>query len=141
MIRNAMPRPFPPIWRTARPTTWKSSCAEGTTITSGCEPGGAEAAGGGVYRTLQGEPESLANQLKVIFETPPMPPHPLSAHPRVPLELRRRMQEAVLKLAETEEGRAMLASVRIKNPVIAEFERDYRSIVGLGTAMYAFLLQ
>jgi phosphonate transport system substrate-binding protein len=64
--------------------------------------------------------------LRAILKTPPVASHPLAAHPRVPSAVRGRIANAVLGMAATEEGRRLLASVRLTDPIRADFERDYR---------------
>jgi phosphonate transport system substrate-binding protein len=51
-------------------------------------------------------------------------PHPVVAHPRVPEEVRRQVQRALIELGESEEGRALLAEIPIRRPVEARLE-DY----------------
>jgi phosphonate transport system substrate-binding protein len=67
------------------------------------------------------------DQLRPIFETPPVASHPLAAHPRVPREVRERIAAAVLALAGSDEGQRLLAGVRLSDPIRADYARDYRS--------------
>lgn len=69
-----------------------------------------------------------SDQLRRIFETPPVASHPLAAHPRVPEEVRERIAAAVLALAGSAEGQRLLAGVRLAEPIRADFDRDYRSL-------------
>jgi phosphonate transport system substrate-binding protein len=64
--------------------------------------------------------------LRALFKTPPVASHPLAAHPRVPAAVRERIASVVLGMAATEEGRRLLASVRLADPVRASFDRDYQ---------------
>jgi len=98
-------------------------------------------AGGGIHRTLNRETPALRLALRVLYETPDMSPHPLSAHPRVPATVRAAVSRAVLKLADSETGRKMLKSLKIEKPVAADFERDYRPVEKLALKMYAPLLE
>lgn len=95
------------------------------------------AGGGGVLRTLNAEPQGLSNQLRVIYRTPGSASHPLSAHPRVPQEVREAVAEALLKLATVESGRKLLDRLKLRNPVRANHERDYAWIKALGLEKYA----
>ncbi|NQU61157.1 MAG: phosphate/phosphite/phosphonate ABC transporter substrate-binding protein [Rhodospirillales bacterium] len=97
-------------------------------------------AGGGVHRTLNRETKGLKKSLRVLYETPGMSPHPLTAHPRVPADVAMAVQKAVLKLRDSEDGMKMLKKLKIEKPVIANFERDYLSMEELGLKMYAPLL-
>ncbi len=98
-------------------------------------------AGGGVARTLEWEPPGLRNALRVLYETPGLAPHPLSAHPRVPMELRDAVRRAILELDQTESGRAMLDSVGLGRPIATDDERDYSSIKDLAEEIHADLLE
>jgi len=87
---------------------------------------GEAAAAGGVYNTLRKETEDFQSALKVLFETPGVTPHPLAVHPRVPEDIRDAVVSAVLELSQTEEGRAMLVSVQLKEPVVVSYEEHYQ---------------
>lgn len=100
---------------------------------------GKVAAGGGVMRTFLQEPPELRDQLRVIYETPGLAPHPLSAHPRVPDAVRRRVASATLKLQESEEGRRLLKSIKLQKPIAADFSRDYQVLESLGLYQYGTL--
>jgi len=85
-------------------------------------------AGASLDFNLAAEPAELRDQLRVLGSTRPMAAHPLAAHPRVPAEVRERLTAAVLRLAETPADRPLLARVRLKDPVRADYERDYRAL-------------
>jgi phosphonate transport system substrate-binding protein len=69
-------------------------------------------------------PDALS-ELRPVLETPPVASHPLAIHPRIPVAVRERIAAAALALAGSEEGRALLASVRLESPVRADYARDY----------------
>ncbi|MDJ0701483.1 MAG: phosphate/phosphite/phosphonate ABC transporter substrate-binding protein [Woeseiaceae bacterium] len=102
---------------------------------------GGFAAGGGVYRTLNLESAALKDTLRVLYETPGIAPHPLSANPDVPIALRSAVTTAILNLTNTEQGRALLASVKMEQPVAADMERDYIPVRDISLRMYHYLLQ
>jgi phosphonate transport system substrate-binding protein len=83
------------------------------------------AAGGGVNQTFDSLPVTLRGQLRMLYETPGVAPHPLAAHPRVDPALRARVAAAVLALSSDVDGRALLAAVRMPHPVAADYARDY----------------
>jgi phosphonate transport system substrate-binding protein len=95
------------------------------------------AAGGGVNTTLSKEPAELQELLKVIYRTPPAAPHPLCAHPRVPVAVREAVVEAILKLARSAQGRALLKAVELNRPVRADYHRDYAPLETLGLERFA----
>ena len=101
---------------------------------------GSFVAGGGVYRTLNRESEALKDALRVLYETPGLAPHPLSANPNVPVEMRTSVTKAVSNLAKTEQGRAILDAIKLKQPVEADMERDYTPLRAISLSMYDYLL-
>ena len=93
-------------------------------------------AGGGVESTLSREPEELRSQLRILYTTPGIPPHPLIAHPRVPKEVRDAVTRSLLGMANDEAGRKLLARVKLNSPIEADFERDYSALEKLGLEKY-----
>jgi phosphonate transport system substrate-binding protein len=81
-------------------------------------------AGGGIMSTLKRQAPEVRDQLRVLYKTRDMTPHPVTAHPRVPQEHRERVRRALIELGMTEEGTAMLAKVPIRKAVAASLE-DY----------------
>ena len=86
---------------------------------------GMVSAGGVLDTNLEAAPADVRARLRVIYQTPPMAPHALVAHPRVPRAVSDRIVRAVLVLAASEEGPKLLGPVRMERPVAAEYERDY----------------
>lgn len=88
-------------------------------------------AAGSVLDTVFDSMEPAARaQLRPLMETPKIFPHPLSAHPRVPKAVREKMASAMLHLQEDEEGKSLLRSLRIIDPVRADYQHDYRQLEG-----------
>lgn len=98
---------------------------------------GRVAAGGGVNLTLEREPLETRRALRVLYETPPTAPHPLSAHPRLPATLQETLARAVLRLHDDEAGRALLQRVDLAEPVRADQVRDYQPLEQLRLERYA----
>jgi len=92
---------------------------------------GRAAAGGGVRRTLEREPEALRAQLEIIYETPKTYPHPIVVHRRVPVDLRERIQQALLALGQDEATKDLLKRVQIPNPVATDLQH-YQALQELG---------
>jgi len=92
--------------------------------------------GGGVERTLQQQNQTISNQLRVIYRTPGVAPHPLAAHPRVPQAVGKQLTEALLALRTSEQGRRMLQAIQMPLPVKADFQRDYKPLQGLKLDRY-----
>ena len=91
---------------------------------------------GGVNHTLAEEPEAVRSALRVLIETPGVPPHPLSAHPRVPKKVRQAVADALLRMADDAAGRALLAEIQIPTPVRANYALDYRPLEDYGLDKY-----
>ncbi len=92
-------------------------------------------AGGGVMSTLRHQGDEIQSRLRVLHETRHVPPHPVVAHPRVPKEDRERVRAALLDMAQSEQGRSLLANIPIKNPVSADV-RDYQVFKAWGLEDY-----
>mgnify|MGYP001823989483 FL=1 len=88
---------------------------------------GKAAAGGGVQKTLSQQPEEVRAQLRVLYETIGVAPHPLTAHNRVDTHTRDRIREAFLKLGRTDAGKDLLKKIPMKTIGIASIE-DYESL-------------
>lgn len=96
---------------------------------------GKAAAAGGVMATFEQQPPAVRDKLKVLYETRPMPPHPVMAHPRVPIGDRDKLRQAFLDLGATPEGQALLAKVPFKRIGNAKPE-DYRELAKWGLEDY-----
>jgi len=72
------------------------------------------AAGGGVEKTLKKQKQQLHESLKIIHKTTPVAPHPIAVHPRVPKQDREKVINAFFELANSADGKKLLASIPIK---------------------------
>lgn len=97
------------------------------------------AAGGGVMNTLVKEDDAFRAQLRVLYETPGVTPHPLAAHPRVPEAVREAVIEALLALAGSPEGRERLRRVQLTEPIRVDYDRDYRGLEELNLEAYVVI--
>ena len=86
---------------------------------------GLVSAGGGVQKTFGQQPESISSQLKIINKTQEVPPHPITAHKRVPDKVKKAVRDALLKIAATENGAKLLRKIPINEAGISNIE-DYR---------------
>lgn len=100
---------------------------------------GEAAAGGAVMATFKKEPAELREQLVVLFQTPRTAPHPLAAHPRVAEPARARLTSALLALARSSEGAALLDAAGLTQPVAADYARDYAPLAELGLESFVKL--
>jgi len=99
------------------------------------------AAGGGVNNTLAREYPETRAALRVLYITPGTAPHPLSAHPRVPPEVREQLIRAILRFKKEEAGRIALKKIQISEPVRANHARDYRPLEKLRLHRYTILTE
>jgi phosphonate transport system substrate-binding protein len=86
---------------------------------------GTVAAGGGINLTLNEEPIEIRSQLRVLYQTPPSAPHPLMAHPSVASKKIEALSNAIVALRREPQGMQLLKQVRMPEPTIADYERDY----------------
>lgn len=92
-------------------------------------------AGGGVEKTLSEQEPAVRELLRVLYVTRDMPSHPVAAHPRLPAKARAALQAALLELAATPEGQAMLAKVPMRQPVSTSM-KDYEPMRSWGLDSY-----
>lgn len=97
---------------------------------------GLMAGGGGVERTLQQQRSTVSSQVRVIYRTPGVAPHPLAAHPRVSQATGDRIVKALLALSASEPGQAMLQAIQMPEPIEADFRRDYHPLLRLKLDKY-----
>lgn len=97
------------------------------------------AAGGGVNYTLMRERPETRDALRVIYQAPGTPPHPLSAHPRIPLNQREALAQAILRIGQSADGQALLKNIQIPKPVRADHARDYLPLEKLRLQRYSIV--
>lgn len=97
---------------------------------------GEVAAGGSIASAFDDEVPEVRDQLRIIFRTPEVASHPLVAHPRLPQSARQALTQAFLALTKDPAGRALLKDIRIPNPVLAHYERDYSPLERLNIQKY-----
>ena len=97
---------------------------------------GRTAAGGGVNNTFARQPETLKNRLKVLYRLPGVASHPVSVHPRVPEEVRKKLVADILEMYTSAKGRVYLRSVQLQHPVPASYTKDYQFLEGLQLEKY-----
>lgn len=97
---------------------------------------GKAAAAGGVRVTWDKEPDEVKAALRVLWETPPAAPHPISVHPRVPVQQAEAFAQALLKMSRDSAGQALLKDILIPNPVRADYARDYEPLERLQLERY-----
>ena len=98
---------------------------------------GDAAAGGGVNNTLRRESDEVRQMVQVIYETPGYRSHPLIASPSLSPILRKRITQAIINLAQTSDGTAMLDAAQLGQPVVVTYDKDYAPLEKLGLEKYA----
>lgn len=93
---------------------------------------GDAAAGGGVNKTLESEPEDIQGKLRVLYESPGYRSHPVVVNSKLSQELQERIQQSFIAIAKSEEGRKLLASVQLNEPIIVTYQKDYAPLDKLG---------
>ena len=100
---------------------------------------GEAVAGGGVNNTLKREPPEVQAQLRVLFETPGVPSHPLAAHPRMPEGLRQAVTNTLLDMVNDPAGQKLLVEIQLPKPVKADYARDYQPLEKLKLEKYVVI--
>lgn len=88
-------------------------------------------AGGGVMATFKKQSPTVRDKLRITYKTQGVAAHPFVAHPDVPSEVVRRIQDAFLQLGQSEQGKALLAKIPMKQ-VGATSLQDYEPLIKLG---------
>ncbi len=95
-------------------------------------------AGGANRQTLAQETPELQAQLRVLYETPSVYPHPIATHPRVPAQVREALLQAFLKLGANPDFAALLKAIQIPKPVEASF-KEYAPLEKLGLEKFVVI--
>ncbi len=95
-------------------------------------------AGGANRQTLAQETPELQAQLRVLYETPSVYPHPIATHPRVPAQVREALRQAFLKLGANPAFASRLLAIQIPKPVEASF-KDYAPLEKLGLEKFVII--
>jgi len=80
---------------------------------------GISEASGGVKGSFDRQKPDLRESLRIIYETRKVPSHPILAHPRVPEAHRDLVKQALLDMAATPEGAALLNKIPMSQPTSA----------------------
>ncbi len=88
-------------------------------------------AGGGVIRTFKNMDPAITSQLRILWTTKPYTPHAIAAHPRIPKEVVKRVQQAMLAMQQDPRGRELLETVKFKGIEAAQ-DADWDDVRALG---------
>ncbi len=84
-------------------------------------------AGGGVLSTLVAQKNQIKNSLRIIYKSPPVTPHPISAHPRVLKEARIKVKNALLEMSKSKHFQKYLNKIPINKMIPANID-EYMSL-------------
>ncbi len=84
-------------------------------------------AGGGVQSTLNQQKPKIQELLRVLYRTQKVNPHPIVAHPRVPIQHMKLVQDAFLEMSKSKSGQSLLSKIPLKAAVKATID-DYEPI-------------
>lgn len=93
---------------------------------------GDAAAGGGVNKTLEAEPEEIRQKLRIIYESPGYRSHPIITSPKLSSATRGQIFQGFVHLGKTTSGQALLSGVQLKEPISVTYQKDYRPLEHLG---------
>ena len=88
-------------------------------------------AGCGVMSTFNQQEDRVKDQLRVIYTTRKLAPHPVVSHPRVPAEVVARVQRAFYEVSQAPCWEHLLAHVPMNTPGPAT-RKDYEELEKLG---------
>jgi len=88
-------------------------------------------AGGGVQKTLNQQKENIKGALRILHRTPKFAPHPLAAHPRVPVRVREKIAKTLIEIGNSITGKELLSKIPIKKIGAARIN-DYSDLKNLG---------
>ncbi|WP_458527022.1 phosphate/phosphite/phosphonate ABC transporter substrate-binding protein [Onishia taeanensis] len=88
-------------------------------------------AGGGITRTFEALPDSIREQLRVLWISPGFTPHAIAVHPRVSLAIREALTAALVEMGDRSVGHGLLAPLRITGFVAAK-DSDWDDVRDLG---------
>jgi phosphonate transport system substrate-binding protein len=84
-------------------------------------------AGGGVMRTFDNTEDDIRSQLRILWVSPGYTPHAFASHPRTDSSVVERIQSAMIGLEDSETGRTLLESLKLKG-IEAASDRDWDDI-------------
>ena len=100
------------------------------TVSKGLYP-----AGGGIQRTFNNMPESIRQQLRILWKTPGYTPHAFAVHPRLPAAVVRDIAGALIAMSTNEEGGNLLKNLNF-NPIGSAKDEDWDDVRELGIALF-----
>lgn len=97
-------------------------------------------AGGGVQRTFANIDPSVSENLKVLWTTQGYTPHAFAVHPEFDEQAKLRLQQALVDMANNEQGKALLAAIKFAGIEAGE-DKDWDDVRSLGITLLDHLLE
>jgi len=92
-------------------------------------------AGGGIQRTYDAMPESVRQQLRILWKTPGYTPHAFAAHPRLAADVVSATAETLMALHTEEAGRRLLKALGF-NPIGPARDADWDDVRKLEIGLF-----
>ena len=89
------------------------------------------AAGGGVIRTFKNATPAIREQLRILWTTPGYTPHAIAGHPRIPFDILKNIQLALVTMDQNKQGKNLLKNIKINGFEIAH-NQDWDDVRKLG---------
>lgn len=89
------------------------------------------AAGGGVQKTFSQQKPEIKDKLRVLYETTKVSPHPITVHPRVNEDVKQKITDALLKMANSRTDAELLQKIPMKQLGAATMS-DYEELRKMG---------
>ncbi|TKB01578.1 phosphate/phosphite/phosphonate ABC transporter substrate-binding protein [Alteromonas portus] len=90
-------------------------------------------AGGGIFRTLNIAPETMKNDLRVLWESKGYTPHPIATHPKMAEDDRQAILNALIALSNDSSKSFILSKIGLSG-FIASNDSDWDDVRELGIA-------
>lgn len=84
-------------------------------------------AGGGVMRTFNNTDPKVKDKLKIFWKTKKYTPHAIAAHPSIPDADKTAVQQALVELNQTDEGKSLLEKIKFKG-IETAFNKDWDDV-------------
>ncbi|HOP17342.1 MAG TPA: phosphate/phosphite/phosphonate ABC transporter substrate-binding protein [Gammaproteobacteria bacterium] len=97
-------------------------------------------AGGGIQRTFDNVAPEVREQLRVLWTTKGYTPHAIAAHPAMDADTFARVQQALLGMNDSPEGRSLLAAIKFKG-VEKAADTDWDDVRALQIDLLADMLK
>lgn len=96
-------------------------------------------AGGGVNNTLKREASETQMQLRILFETPSVPSHPIVAHPRLSKKIIKLITDSFLEMGKNTDSQKLFDEAQLSKPIKAIYDIDYKPLEKLKLEKFVVL--